>query len=223
MHQDLTIALILIMVVALVYAKAIVANASKYAAWVRRHAPLWMQRIEPLHDPMNGTDAEHNVGYVSRWSLVEFGVGCTRCGEIAAPRMGFHLIRRCRLPDKSVAEVIDCPHCHTVLVASPTTEKGEHLLPSTPKIARELATFALKKHPLSPMSAMEAHTERMSKDRRTKVKDLVALNPLDHVRYASEQANADKPDTIENATTITVGQPVAASGSEITARYDTIP
>lgn len=151
--------------------------------------PSWLGKIEPLNDPMNGTDVEHNIGYVSRWSVVEFGVGCTRCGEVAAPRMGFHLIRRVRLPDRSIAEVIDCPHCHTVLVASPVTEKGEHLIPDTSSTRRELATFARKRHVLSPLSPMEAHTER----KRLKIRDLVAVNPLDHVRYAQEQANAEKP------------------------------
>jgi hypothetical protein len=155
-------------------------------------------RYEPLHDPMNGTDGEHNVGYVSRWALVEFGVECTRCGEPAAARMAFHRIRTVRLPDRSLAQVIDCPLCHTTLIASGVTEKGEHLLDSTDRrVAQHLATFARKKHPLSPMSPMEAHSERQ----RLKVKELVAVNPLNHIQYVEDQANADKNTQYDLAST----------------------
>ncbi len=146
-------------------------------------------KYEPLHDPMNSEHGEHNVGYVSRWALVEFGVECTRCGEPAATRMAFHRIRKVKLPDGSLAEIVDCPVCHTALIASPTTEKGEHLLDTKNKrVSQELATFARKRHALSPLSPMEAHSERQ----RLKVKDLVAVNPLNHIKYVEEQANADR-------------------------------
>lgn len=145
--------------------------------------------IEPLLDPMNGGDVQHNVGYVSRWALVEFGVECTRCGEPAAPRMTFHRIRRVRLPDGIIAEVVDCPLCHTALVASGTTEKLEHQLDTTDKRVRQhLSTFARKRHALSPVSPMEAHTTRQ----RLKIRDLAAVNPLEHTVYAEAQATADK-------------------------------
>ncbi len=163
---------------------------SKSATWVWSIMTFWRPAIAPLHDPMNDSHGEHNVGYVSRWALVEFGVECTRCGEPAATRLAFNRIRRARLPDGSVAEVIDCPSCHTALIASPTTEKLEHKLDTTDaRVRQHLATFARKRHALSPVSPMEAHSIR----NRLKVSELAAVNPLEHVAYAQLQANAELP------------------------------
>lgn len=180
-----------------IYRKGLVALISKSSASVWSVLTCWRSPApEMLFDPMNGGDAQHNVGYVSRWALAEFGVECTRCGEPAAARLSFHRIRVVRLPDGITAEVIDCPLCHTTLVASGTTEKLEDKLDTTDKRVRQhLSTFARKRHALSPVSPMEAHTTRQ----RLKIKDLASVNPLDHIAYAEAQAQADKPSPTATA------------------------
>lgn len=112
-------------------------------------------RFIRVQDTLNATGHHFSdVEFVDRWGLVEFGITCPRCEKVAAAQWQFD-----RIVETNTGEGIFCPECGALLLACPTTEKEEHLLPYT----KDLEKFARERHALSPHSSEEASKIRMQR------------------------------------------------------------
>ncbi len=110
--------------------------------------PCWRE-VPPL-DPLQNDKArhgEHAFEFVSRHAIAETGLVCPRCNNEAAPLGVFRRVERCRL-----GEVVACEAqrevndelvpCGALLLASPDTEHGDHLLwDQTPEAQREVLFY----------------------------------------------------------------------------------
>lgn len=129
-------------------------------------------------DPLSGKDhCFTRVEYVSRWGLVEFGVTCPKCEAVAAGPGQFK-----RVWNTADGEAVTCPECKSTLLASPTTEKDEHLLPYSTK----LHAFSRKRHPWSPYTTQQAADIRETLAARLK------RDPFDAIEKETADAAQEK-------------------------------
>jgi hypothetical protein len=165
--------------------------------WKRVRSGLWtfLKRIVgrdlelPKVDPLSGKDhCFTRVEYVSRWGLVEFGVTCPKCEALAAAPGQFK-----RVWNTADGEAVTCPECKSTLLASPTTEKEEHLLPYSTKLHK----FSRTRHQWSPYTSQQAAEIRETLPKRLAKDPMAVLTAEAAIELAEKGGSLEEPIAIE--------------------------